>query len=358
MHSLNLLIKPVGDACNLSCRYCFYHSPHPTGKMSVETLEKIVRKGLSEAEKQCTFAFQGGEPTLAGLDFYRKLIEFEEKYNRNGVQIQNILQTNGTRIDEEWATFLHEHRFLVGLSMDGPADIHNLNRLYPSGDDSHKDVRRAAKILEEKGVPYNILCVVTKAAARHPAQIYRYLRSGGFDHIQFIPCLDPLDRPHGGQPYSLNDRDFAGFLMQTFDLWYQDICKGEAVSLRYFDNLVQLAAGYPPESCGISGACTCQNVIEADGCLYPCDFYVRDEWKLGSINDTDFATALQNSAQFIEASKFLPDDCKACRYAPLCRNGCRRERDETGKNIHCTAYRTFFDYAAGRILQLARALRR
>lgn len=358
MKALSLLIKPVGDRCNLACKYCFYSSPGNTGVMSEDTLELIVQKAFDEAEEFCSFAFQGGEPTLAGLPFYEKFIELLNKYNTRHIKVAFALQTNGTLIDEAWADFLRKNHFLVGLSLDGTPEVHNAHRLYKSGENTHVDVLRAARLLESKRVDFNILCVITKAAARHPAQIYRYLRRCGFDYLQFIPCLDPADKPHGSEKYSLTEKDYAGFLKQLFDLWYEDLLKGKGSSIRYFDNLVQLAAGYPPESCGISGVCCCQNVIEADGSIYPCDFYVKRELCLGNIADISFSDAseCETSRNFIDTSRPVPDECKTCRCYPLCRNGCKRERDERGKNYHCEALKEFFDYCGGRIISLARTL--
>ncbi|WP_371370647.1 anaerobic sulfatase maturase [Sporomusa aerivorans] len=367
MPQINVLIKPASSNCNLRCNYCFYHSiaenreTHSYGMMDNRTLELLVEKVFACAEYSCTFAFQGGEPTLIGLEFYEKLIEFQKKYNVKNLQIYNVLQTNGMLIDAAWARFLAEHNFLVGLSLDGPQDIHDYNRIGANHKGSFSRVMRTVQLLNNYRVEYNILCVVTANTARHVSKIYNFYKKNNFFYLQFIPCLDPLGEPHGGYNYSLTPEKYAIFLKRLFDEWYTDLSKGNKVSIRYFDNIVGLAMGLQPEACGMSGKCSFQFVVEADGGIYPCDFYVIDKWHIGNIKNLSFAELATSNIvkEFIEGSQYIEHNCKLCRWENFCRGGCRREREPLAKNLpalnyHCEAYREFFEYAGPRIYELAR----
>jgi uncharacterized protein len=367
MPPLGMLIKPASGNCNLRCRYCFYHSVAENreiesyGMMSLDTLETIVKKALVFADQACTFAFQGGEPTLVGLDFYRKLIEYEKKYNTKKVQINNALQTNGMVIDDEWAEFLSVNKFLVGLSLDGPKDIHDINRYDAKGNGSFNRVMNTVKLFDKHKVEYNILFVANANTGRHISKIYSFFKKNNFKYLQFIPCLDPLNEEPGQHEYSLTPERFGSFLKSLFDLWYEDIVKGEMVSIRYFDNLVGMIMGYPPEACGMKGECMCQFVTEADGGVYPCDFYVIDEWYLGNIKESGFEELAGSNAavRFIESSRHVDTECKECKWANICRGGCRRYREpfEDGKPVlsyFCSSYMEFFEYSADRLMQLAR----
>lgn len=367
MPPLNLLIKPASGNCNLRCKYCFYHSIADNrsiksyGTMNIDLLEELVKKSLEYADGACTFGFQGGEPTLVGLDFYRKLIEFQAKYNIKKVQIFNALQTNGMVIDDEWAKFLAEKNFLVGISLDGPKDIHDMNRVDVRNSGTFSQVMHAIDLFNKFQVEYNILTVVNSITSRHILKIYNFFKKQGFKYLQFIPCLDPLNEEPGGHEYSLTPKKYTYFLKTLFDLWYEDIKKGNFISIRHFDNLVGMIMGYPPESCGMSGICTCYFVIEADGSTFPCDFYVIDEWELGNIKTSSFHD-MKNSergARFVDVSKTIAPECKSCPYFQLCRGGCRRNREpfENGLpvlNYYCPSYKEFFSYAGGRLAELAR----
>lgn len=364
MPQLSVMIKPASGRCDLRCRYCFYRdeiekrSVSDFGMMSDETLEALVRQILSEATGSCSFAFQGGEPTLAGLDFYRKLIEFQKKYNISNCKIHNAIQTNGMHLDEEWAEFLKKNDFLVGLSFDGTPELHDMNRIDAGGKDTANRVLKTAKLLEKYDVPFNILCVVGSAAAKHAGKVYRYLTKQGFDYLQFIPCLDPYGEPRGERDYSLTPQQYSQFLKTVFDLWYKDVKSGRQISVRTFDNWAGMLAGYPPEACGMMGRCQCQFVVEADGSVYPCDFYVFDEYKLGNVKTDSFRAMFESEAakNFVKPSYEHDPECSGCRWFRLCRGGCRRDRDDGGKigrNYYCESYKAFFEYAAPRLAELA-----
>lgn len=368
---MSLLIKPVSSNCNLRCNYCFYHaiaenrSTENYGMMDIDLLEIMVKKALEYADYACTFAFQGGEPTLIGLDFYRKLVEFEKKYNVKKVQINNVLQTNGLIIDKNWAKFLVENKFLVGISLDGPKDIHDANRIDAKNDGSFNKVIDTITLFNKHKVEYNILFVVNSYVARHANKIYNFYKKNNFKYLQFIPCLDPLNELPGGNDFSLKPERYTNFLKSLFDLWYEDITKGNMISIRYFDNLVGMFMGHRPEACGMSGECQCQFVVEADGGVYPCDFYVTDEWLLGNIKDRAFEELRYSNvgSTFIEISRFVDPKCKECKWFSLCRGGCRRHREPfvDGKpdlNYYCKSYKEFFGYAEERLYKVATMLMR
>ena len=369
MPPISFLIKPSSSNCNLNCTYCFYRSlsdnreTYSYGYMDLKTLETIVKKGLEFADGSCTFGFQGGEPTLIGLDFYKELISYEKKYNKKSIQINNAIQTNGMVIDDEWAKFLSENNFLVGLSLDGPKNINDLYREDFSHGGSFGQIMKTINLFNKYDVQYNILSVVTYNSSKHISKIYNFFKKHKLNYLQFIPCLDPLDEVHGENIYSLTSSQYGDFLNTLFDHWYRDIIKGETISIRYFENIITLAMGYNPESCGIMGICAFQFVIEANGDVYPCDFYVTDEWKAGNILE-DSIIDLRNSKvakEFIEPSYYVDSKCKECRWLQLCRGGCRRHRepfidDKLSLNYYCQAYEKFFDYTGERIYELARRL--
>ena len=352
--------------CDMRCAYCFSldiekNRIEKTGdKMNIETLERIVIKTLSAASRQCTFAFQGGEPTQAGLDFYKHLIGFVNRYNNKRIDVLYAIQTNGYNIDREFADFFAEHRFLVGLSLDGVKSIHDMYRKDITGKGTFLKVMHAAQLFNNSGVEYNILTVITAQTAKSIGQIYGFFSRNNFLYQQYIPCLDPLDEKRGQHDYSLTPKLYGNFLCSLFDLWYNDFIRGKRVSIRYFDNLVQMIMGYPPENCAMIGHCSRQIVVDADGSVYPCDFYVLDEYRLGNLRYDDFdkIEKTRDALGFRTPSMQKSPYCDACRWYSLCRGGCFRERDtkdETGTlhNYYCNSYKKFFEYAYPRLEKCA-----
>lgn len=367
MPPITVMIKPASGSCNMRCRYCFYHDVAENreiqsyGIMTQENLEIIMKKLLDYARESCTIAFQGGEPTLAGLPFFRRLMELEQEYNVHHVKIQNCIQTNGYLIDEEWAQFLGKNHFLVGLSLDGDKDLHDLNRLDAKRQGTFSRIMKAARLLEKHQVEFNILCVVTSATARHIARIYRFFQKNNLRYLQFIPCLDPLYEDKGQHPYSLTPKLYGQFLKNLFDLWYSDVKAGNFIYIRYFENLVGMLMGYLPESCGVIGHCSYQTVIEADGGVYPCDFYVLDEYRMGSLVTDSFEEieARRREIAFAEASLHVDEACRNCKWLNICRGGCRRDREPVvngvpSLNYFCESYQEFFSYAIDRLMEIAR----
>lgn len=367
MPPVSVLIKPASSACDMECSYCFYrdvsdHREHAfEGMLSLADMEKVIVAAMEYAEGYCSFAFQGGEPTLAGLDFFRQTVALERKHGRPGVTVYNSIQTNGLSLDEDFARFLAEEHFLVGLSLDGPPELHNRNRRDNRGKGTCDRVVKAARLLERFGAEYNILCVLTGRNARSVQRIYNFYKKQGFRYLQFIPCLEPLGEERGGESYHLSVEDYGDFLLRSFDLWLQDLRRGDYVSIRHLDNWLSILLGEPPEACGSVGCCSVQFVVEGDGGVYPCDFYVLDEWRLGRVGEQSFAQMARSETarQFVEASRTVPGECRGCPAYPVCRNGCRRDRLVTtegiiDRNYYCKAYKKFF---AERKKELEEALR-
>ncbi|MCL2194378.1 MAG: anaerobic sulfatase maturase [Oscillospiraceae bacterium] len=350
MPPLSMLIKPVSGHCDLRCRYCFYQEKN-SGIMTTTTLETIVKKTLAFADGSCTFLFQGGEPTLAGLPFFEQLVAYQNQHNTKRVVISNAMQTNGMHIDARWASFLAEHDFLVGLSLDGPQALHDKNR-----DGSFHRVMQTVQLFQQARVQFNILCVVSRANAAQGKQIYRFFKENRLHHLQFIPCLDPLHARRASQPWSLTPQGYLQFMKTIFDLWAHDMHTGNAPNIRYFDNLLRMVTGHEPEACGMSGVCGCQFVTEADGSVYPCDFYVDDEWKIGNILEHDFAQMRfsPTCTRFIAQSLQRHAQCASCRWFALCRGGCKRDRDTLGKNVYCESHQAFFAHALPQLQGLSR----
>jgi uncharacterized protein len=374
MKSLGLLIKPASGNCQLRCRYCFYENVTKTrqvanyGLMSPEILDLLVAKAITETDEQCDFSFQGGEPTLVGLDFYRCLIELQKKYkteyHKDRLVINNIIQTNGLLLDDAWCEFFKQNNFLVGLSLDGEKDIHDANRVDAQGKGTFSRVLKAARLLDKHKVNYNILCVVTRELARRGKRVYHELVRLGYGYLQFIPCIDDFGAEPGSSPHSLTADRYGQFLKDLFDEWFKDFMTGQYISIRHFDNWVHMLQGLPPETCSMSGRCVCYGVVEADGSVFPCDFYVLDQWKLGSIREQSFAELLscEPGRKFVKESLPQAEKCRNCRHFSICRGGCRRDREpldqrKGASNIYCEAYEQFFDYALDRLRQVARIAR-
>lgn len=361
-----VLLKPASGECNLRCKYCFYHDEmhnrncQSYGRMSLEVLECIISKTLAASDKQCTFCFQGGEPILAGLDFFRSAMDMQKKYARRDVAIFNSLQTNGTLITEEWAKFLKKNKFLVGVSLDGPQSLHDLYRRDALGNGTFQRVMESIKLLRTYQVPVNVLTVITAQTTRHTRDMLNFFQHIGVTYQQHIPCLNPIVDTEGSQPYSLTAEKYCRFLVSTFNYWYNERSHARFVFNRYFDNLLEMFLGRSPEACDMLGYCSVQYAVEADGSVYPCDFYMLDNWKIGNIlqNDLLEIDLMRDKLGFIEQSKQKAPDCFKCHWFVLCRGGCRRNRPMLAngtlqKSIYCEAYKEFFAYAAPKLRLLA-----
>lgn len=371
MPPLSLLIKPASSSCQMRCTYCFYSDVTSRreianyGVMSLETLETIIRKAFDYAGESVAFGFQGGEPTMAGLDFFKHAVALQKQYNTKRIKVSNAIQTNGLNVNDEWAAFFHEQDFLVGLSLDGTKPIHDKYRHDAQGGGTFDRVLEAARCMERHRVEFNILSTVNIDVAENIGKIYYFFKKQGFRYLQFIPCLDELEG--GGsqgrqlREYSLTPEAYGSFLKELFRLWYVDLNTKHPISVRWFDNLVMMLGGYPPESCGMAGRCGVYYMIEADGSTYPCDFYVTDEWRIGSILTDGFAemSATETARRFQEISCQVADRCKTCPYYAICRGGCRRNREPVSLgcnslNTLCPAFEDFFAYALDDLTKIAR----
>lgn len=371
MRELQLLIKPVSSACDLDCTYCFYKDEAANravgdhGKMSEETMRAVVDKALA-ASQTCVFGFQGGEPTLAGLPFFEEFTAYVEERKKPDQEAVYTIQTNGNRLDEKWFEFLKEKNFLVGLSMDGVRKTHDENRKDRAGEGTFSRVFTCAERMRELGIPFHVLCVLNAQTAPRIGAIYRFFMRKGFDHQQYIPCLDPLGTVRGEASFSLTPAMYGEALGTLFDLWCQDRMAGRPVYIRQFENYVAMLRGGQPEACSMYGRCSMQNVVESDGTVYPCDFYALDEWQMGNLKDpdTDFEKLRKIAAEetgskrhpFFEEADRRDDRCGTCRWYPLCRGGCRRDCfTEEGKmrNYYCETYQKFFAQCIGRLEYMA-----
>ena len=394
----HVMAKPVSSTCNLDCTYCYYLSkehlargPGP-GRMSDETLELFVKQYIDGIKgDEVIFSWQGGEPTLLGLEFFRKVVAFEKKHAKPGQRIENDLQTNGTLINEEWCEFLKANRFLVGLSIDGPREIHDHYRVTKGGRPTFDQVFAAAKLLQRYGVPFNTLTCVHRFNGKRPLDVYRFLRQElDSKYIQFIPIVEhksfervapqrwdnaelPKDgesaaRP--GQPgsivteWSVDPDDWGYFLCRVFDRWLsRDIGK---VMVNQFETLVAQHLGLPSQMCVFSETCGKGLALEHDGSLYSCDHYVYPEYRLGDIKTGQLGEMVfsRDQVKFGYAkSESLPQYCRQCAYLSDCWGECPKNRiirtpdGETGLNYLCRGFKIFFAHALPEVERIAATLR-
>ena len=364
MKNLNLLIKPASSSCNLRCRYCFYYDVADNrevknyGIMNDDTLENMVKKVFDDVEYSANFAFQGGEPTMAGIEFFEKFHKFVEKYNTKKIIVNFSLQTNGTLLNKKWLELFKKHNYLIGLSLDGNKEMHDTFRIDAKGEGTFSRVLKAAKMMKKAEVEFNILCVVNKLIAQNGKLVYNFFRNNGFRYYQFIPCLDSLSCSEE-KDYTLTSEDYGKFLDETFNLWYEDMMSGKRISVRHFDNYTKILLGEEPEACDMVGHCNMNAVLESDGSMYPCDFYVLDEFKVGNINESSFEELFKSEAEmrFLRTSLAVDEKCKVCRYFKICRGGCRRHKELTAEgnyeNRFCESYKYFFDKNIQKMLHIA-----
>lgn len=349
MPPISVLVKPASSSCNMRCRYCFYHdassqrSVKNYGYMEADTYLQLAKRIFECASGQVTIAFQGGEPLLAGLRRFQKYVEITRECNHARVPVYFSVQTNGSLIDEAWCDFFRANRFLVGISLDGTRELHDLFR--KTGEiGSYADTMKKIELLKKYEIDFSVLTVVTKQIASHAQKIYKQYTLHKFPYVQFIPCLDPLDEAH--REYSLTPAAYGKFLTQLYHLWNCDAGASTRMGIRLFENVASICAGKAPEMCAMQGHCSLQNVVEADGSVYPCDFYCLDEWYLGNIFSCGLKALFEspNAQKFMLSSFEKSRDCADCAYAEFCRGGCRRER-RNGKNYFCQSYQMLFDAA-------------
>jgi uncharacterized protein len=390
----HVMVKPAGPACNLDCTYCFYLSKQALpggpggGHMDDEVLERFVRDYIaSVTADEVVFSWQGGEPTLMGLEFFRKVVAVQKRYRKPGQRIENDLQTNGTLLDEDWALFLKEHRFLVGLSIDGPKDVHDAMRPTKRGLPSFDDVVRGAQLLKRHGVPFNTLTCVHRYNASRPLDVYRFLRRElGSSYLQFIPIVEPkgfeTTAPQTGDPqrmpvvgspqakpdhpdsvvtpWSVDAEEYGYFLTKVWDEWLaRDLGK---VLVNFCETLVAQRMGLPSQLCIHGDICGKGVVVEHDGNVYACDHYVYPEYRLGNIRQQSLAELVFSPTQVkfgYAKSDALPGYCRHCEYLSDCWGECPKNRllrtpeGEPGLNYLCAGLKRFFRHAVPAAKRLA-----
>jgi uncharacterized protein len=353
--------------------------------MSDDVLEQYIRSYVhSQPAREIDFAWQGGEPTLMGLDFFKRAVALEKHYGANRT-IRNSLQTNGTLLDDDWCEFLAKEGFLVGISMDGPEAIHNRYRTTVDGRGSWADVDRGVKLMRKHGVEFNVLSCVTRESAYEGKEIYRFLRDYGFEFIQFIPIVErePDERSEslgldlsspprldddaegpGVMPFTVEPLQYGQFLVDVFDEWVRrDVGK---VFVNHFDCALGAFYGSQPSLCIYAKTCGASLALEHDGTVYACDHFVYPQYARGNIMRQDMAGLLSNNPQqTFGMSKWLdlPRCCRECDVLAACHGGCLKHRfarssdDEPGLNYLCPGYKLFFRHVRPSMLKMAELLR-
>jgi uncharacterized protein len=336
MRPFSLLIKPASADCNLRCDYCFYLKKchlYPDSKrhrMPDEVLQQLVKGYMATSQPTYSFAWQGGEPTLMGVEFFRKVTALQEKYGHSGAVVANGLQTNATLIDDELAQHLADYRFLLGCSLDGPAEIHDRYRLTTGGKPSHEKVLKGIDRLNRHGVEFNILVLVSRANVRRAAEVYHYLIGQGFYYHQYIPCVE-FDADGNLMPFAIDGNGWGEFLCNIFDEWYpRDI---QRVSVRHFDAILQKMVDGTANMCTIGRNCCQYFVVEYNGDIYPCDFFVEKSLKLGNVMDItwDEALASKTYKDFGALKTQWNPVCRSCDCLNYCSGDCLKNRMYAGK---------------------------
>ncbi len=363
----SILVKPSGPDCNLGCKYCFYleksklYSEQKVHRMNDDVLEELIIQAIDQSENDISIAWQGGEPTLMGLDFFKKVIELEKKHGV-GRTIGNGLQTNGYLLNEEWAEFLAEYNWLVGISVDGTEHIHNKHRLTPNGKNTWEVVHRNAEMLLKKGVAVNVLTTLTDYSADYIEEIYHFHKQMGFEFMQFIPIVEKdKNDPTKAADFSLSAEKYGKVLCKLWDLWRDDFVNGKpTTSIRHFENLFFTYVGFEAPECTMQKECGSYTVIEHNGDVYSCDFFVSNKWKLGNIMNKDIVEMLNSPKQekFGKAKNDLPTKCKRCSYLKHCWGGCPKDRvkdpKDNGLPRFCKSYLMFFAHADKELQEMAK----
>ncbi|WP_119070815.1 anaerobic sulfatase maturase [Aggregatilinea lenta] len=366
------MLKPRGAICNLDCDYCYFLSkeklyPDSTFRMEETLLEDYTRQYI-EAQRvpEVTFAWQGGEPTLMGLDFFRQAVAYQEKYRKPGMQIQNALQTNGTTLTDEWCAFFHEHSFLIGISIDGPGELHDGYRVDKGGRPTLKNVLRGVELLKKHHVEFNVLTCVHANSAEHPLEVYRFLRDEvGARYMQFIPIVERANDTGFQEGSDVTERSVTGaqygqFLSAVFDEWVRrDVSQ---VFVQIFDVALAAWLGQPPGLCIFEETCGSAMAMEHNGDVFSCDHFVEPAHKLGNMAFVPLADLVNSEQQFRfgQAKRdTLPQFCRDCDVRFVCNGGCPKNRfittpdGEPGLNYLCDGYKSFFTHIDGPVRLMA-----
>lgn len=374
-YPFHVLIKPIGPVCNIACEYCFYLGKEKlfsykkkTGfRMSEDTLETFVKQyinGQPYSTTEVNFTWQGGEPTLRGIGFYKKAIDFQNKYRRKGMKISNAFQTNGILLNNDWAKFFKDNNFLVGISIDGPDKLHNRFRKDHSGVGTFSSVMAGLDALKKYNVDFNTLTAVQSDNGDYPQEVYNFLKSIGSTFMQFIPIVEPEGK--GGVSYrTVSPQQLGNFLNTIFDLWIKrDLGR---IFVQHFETIVGIYAGYPSSLCVHSPVCGRAVLLEHNGNLYSCDHFVFRKNLLGNIHSTTLTNMVDSDFQKnfgLNRIKSLPLACKECPYLKLCYGGCPSNRlrktpsGETGLNWVCEGYKMFYSHTESVFTAISECVRR
>ena len=362
----SLLIKPAGPDCNLQCRYCFYlpklqlFGAETGHRMSDEVLEQLVQGYFNTYQPTYMFNWQGGEPTLMGLDFFERVIELQRRYAPSDSRVTNTIQTNGTLINSEWAGFIARNRILTGVSLDGPEEVHNTYRRDAAGNGTYNNVMAGIEHLRRAGAEFNILSMVTAANAERAKETFDFFTRNKFNHQQYIPCVE-FDAEGTPREYTVSPEGWGRFLVDLFHAWYPR--KVRRISIRNFDNVVNILAAGEYSSCTMRGKCDQYFVVEHNGNVYPCDFFVEPEWRLGNIMDDGWAHFLGSPLYHrfgAMKSKWNPA-CSDCPYLHLCSGDCPKlrfvtDRDPQSLSYLCRGHRYFYDATIAAFTELSKSL--
>ena len=363
MTQVSFLIKPASSLCNLRCKYCFYNdvshnrSESTMGIMQREVMEKLIEQSMELPVDTIQYCFQGGEPTCAGIDYFRTFIDSVNQKNIHNKHIQYAIQTNGTLLSEEWIPLLKDNHFLVGISIDGFVKNHDYFRKDAQGKGTLKTILFNLRRLRNAGIDFNILTVLTKELSKKPKELYTFYKNNGFDYIQLIPCLPSLQKNEPTDCFALSPKEFFLFYKQFFDLWYEDYIHGKYMSVTLFDNLIPMYKGIPPQQCGMTGQCHMQIVVEGNGNVYPCDFYVLDQYFCGNVLTDSLKDMIhgKTSQRFIKEERKTCKECGTCAFISMCHGNCKRLADCYYTEDYC-GYKKFLEYSQERMRFIAQGL--
>jgi uncharacterized protein len=352
MKPFSLLVKPACADCNLRCTYCFYldhcamYPETRRHRMTEEVVDRMIASFMATEQPQYAFGWQGGEPTLMGLDFFRKVTDLQVKYGRGGASVANGLQTNATLIDADFARHLARYHFLLGVSLDGPEDVHNRYRTFADGRGSHEAVLRGIGHLKEHGVEFNILVLVSQANVHRGREVYQYLCDQGFLYHQYIPCVE-YDAEGNLLPFSITGEEWGDFLCAIYDAWRPGDTR--RVSVRHFDSIVMYLVTGERNVCHMGDNCCQYLVVEHNGDVYPCDFFVEPDLKLGSVM-TDSWEDLRRAERYREFGCLKAQwnaACDGCACLEFCRGDCLKHRlprhnDPRSLSTLCAGWKRFY----------------
>jgi len=363
----SLLIKPASADCNLRCAYCFYldrkelYPQTSRHRMSDEVLERMISTYMATDQPAYSFGWQGGEPTLMGESFFRRLTELQKEHGKPGSVVANGLQTNATLITDDMAEHLGRYHFLIGVSLDGPEEIHDRYRRTIDGRGSHRQVLQGIERLRRNRVEYNILTLVSAANVEEPARVYRYLMERGEMYHQYIPCVE-FDDDGSPLPYTISGEQWGRFLCGIFDQWRaSDTAR---VSIRLFDSILALMVDGQPNVCSMRTNCCQYFVVEHNGDVYPCDFFVQKDLYLGNVMTHSWDELMRSPVYraFGERKRRWNRRCDSCPYLAFCAGDCQKQRyygsEDPGQASHlCAGWRMFYEKTLPEFERLAARVR-